>query len=100
MSKLQEAIPLEEQPFLADSMGSSTRNQRKTTALPWNQLSILAYLILAEPIAFFVVFPYLPETVVRFGMAKDDRSAGYYAGLVESTCSFIVLVSRMALMDL
>ncbi|KAK7528157.1 major facilitator superfamily domain-containing protein [Phyllosticta citriasiana] len=40
--------------------------------LPWRQFIILSLCRFAEPIALTSVFPYLPEMIESFGVAKDE----------------------------
>ncbi|KAF2093737.1 MFS general substrate transporter, partial [Rhizodiscina lignyota] len=54
--------------------------------LPVQQLTILAICRFAEPISLTSIFPYLPEMIESFGVAKDDIA--FWAGLASAIYSF------------
>lgn len=54
--------------------------------LPKGQIALLCYARMMEPIAFFSIFPFIPEMVRRNGnLPKSD--VGFYTGLIESIFS-------------
>ncbi|RYC65184.1 hypothetical protein CHU98_g1067 [Xylaria longipes] len=68
---------------------SASPNSAPTpAALPKTQILLLCYARLIEPIAFFSIFPYINEMVLRNGhgsIAESDM--GFYSGLIESLFS-------------
>ncbi|KAF8519192.1 MFS general substrate transporter [Gautieria morchelliformis] len=65
-------------------------HKRRVTPLPKLQLSVLLYLLLAEPITSTVILPFIVQLVEETGITGGDVSkVGYYAGLVESIFFFI-----------
>ncbi|KAG8928307.1 hypothetical protein FRC03_000826 [Tulasnella sp. 419] len=59
------------------------------TPLPMNQIRILLFGQLPEPLVASVLFPFINELVGLVGVTGgDDRKIGYYAGLVESLFFF------------
>ncbi|CAG9986678.1 unnamed protein product [Clonostachys byssicola] len=60
--------------------------------LPKGQIYLLCYARQMEMIAFYSVFPYLPQ-MIQFNGRLPEAEVGFYAGLVESaTCMAEVLV--------
>lgn len=54
--------------------------------LPGMQIFLLCYARVMEPIAFFSIFPYIPDMVERNGNVDKDN-VGLYSGLIESLFS-------------
>ena len=54
------------------------------TPLPWDQLSLLFFVQLAEPITSTVIYPFIAQLVIELGVTHDPAKTGYFAGLVES----------------
>ncbi|KAF2018231.1 MFS general substrate transporter [Aaosphaeria arxii CBS 175.79] len=56
------------------------------TPLPRRQIFLLCYARLVEPVAFFVVFPYINRMIENVGGIKPE-DVGFYSGLIESLFS-------------
>ncbi|SPO07640.1 related to E.coli tetracycline resistance protein TCR1 [Cephalotrichum gorgonifer] len=64
---------------------ASSSKRRPKPKLPLQQLVILAVARFSEPLALSSVFPYLPEMIQGFGIAKDD--VAYWAGVTSAVFS-------------
>ncbi|TFY82130.1 hypothetical protein EWM64_g1882 [Hericium alpestre] len=68
----------------ADEETPLLRN-KKTSSIPWTQISLLLILQLAEPLTSQVIYPFSPEFVRNVGITHGDESkVGYYVGLMQS----------------
>ncbi|PFH63207.1 hypothetical protein XA68_16646 [Ophiocordyceps unilateralis] len=66
-------------------------NKAPTARLPKGQIFLLCYARLAEPLAFFSIFPFIAQMVQRNGhLAESD--VGFYSGLIESCFSLAQMV--------
>ena len=77
----------EQEPFLSQHDAVEVEDSPRSAAitpLPKLQLALLAWIRLAEPCAFYVVFPFLPNLVIDSGIVAEKGQAGYFAGIVES----------------
>ncbi|KAK5709913.1 hypothetical protein LTR17_019361 [Elasticomyces elasticus] len=61
--------------------------------MPYLQILILCFASLAEPVAYFAIFPFINEMIYRLGNIPET-SVGFYGGLIESLFSLV----QMALM--
>ncbi|KAK4893342.1 hypothetical protein LTR27_008238 [Elasticomyces elasticus] len=61
--------------------------------MPYVQILILCFASLAEPVAYFAIFPFINEMIFRLGDIPET-SVGFYGGLIESLFSLV----QMALM--
>ncbi|KAF8305055.1 MFS general substrate transporter [Clavulina sp. PMI_390] len=72
---------------IEDQSTSSTPIPSSTpTPLPLMQIAILLFLLLTEPIAGFVIYPFIAKLVGELGITtnNDKNAVGYYVGLIES----------------
>lgn len=76
-----------------DSSTGSPTEQNNDAPIPKLQIFLLCYARLVEPIAFFSIFPFVPQMIHDIGDIPADR-VGYYAGLIESLFS----ITQMLLM--
>ncbi|KAE9402515.1 MFS general substrate transporter [Gymnopus androsaceus JB14] len=78
----------EETPLIANSNvnnDNKRKRQRTPTPLPKMQISILLLLQICEPITSQSIYPYINQLVSELDITNgDERSVGYYAGLIES----------------
>ncbi|PFH51084.1 hypothetical protein AMATHDRAFT_143455 [Amanita thiersii Skay4041] len=59
--------------------------KKKTTPLPWFQLSIVLFLQLAEPLTSQVIYPFTPELIRSIGITHgNEKKVGYYVGIMQS----------------
>ena len=59
--------------------------------MPYLQILLLCYASLAEPVAYFAIFPFMPEMIFRTGnLAKSD--VGFWTGIIESLFSLVQMV--------
>ncbi|KIY43434.1 MFS general substrate transporter [Fistulina hepatica ATCC 64428] len=55
------------------------------TPLDWDQLSIVLFLQLAEPLTSQVIYPFSPQLIRDIGVTHgDETKVGYYVGLLQS----------------
>jgi MFS family permease len=67
-----------------DSM-TTTATAVHYTPLPKKQMIALSFLLLAEPIAATVIFPFINQLIVEIGVTHgDEKKVGYYSGLITS----------------
>ena len=54
----------------------------------------------SEPFLFFVLFPFVNEMLVEYGISTDEKSTGYRGGMLEAALAFgnlsTMMVSRHA----
>ncbi|KAI1147977.1 major facilitator superfamily transporter [Nemania diffusa] len=91
----------EESKALLSSESPTPRQTTTTTTppppppLPTNQILLLCYARLIEPIAFFSIFPYINQMVRENGqLAEEDM--GFYSGLIESLFSLTQMTVMVA----
>lgn len=60
-------------------------------AFPYGQILILCYTSLAEPVAYFGIFPFINEMINLIGEVPVKR-IGFYAGLIESLFSLVQML--------
>lgn len=58
---------------------------------PLNQILILCYASVVEPIAYFIIFPYISEMVERVG-GEATENVGYWVGTIESSFSLVQML--------
>ena len=58
---------------------------------PLNQILILCYASIVEPIAYFIIFPYMSEMVQRIG-GQLAENVGFWAGTIESSFSLVQML--------
>ena len=59
--------------------------------MPYVQILILCYASLAEPVAYFSIFPFINEMVFRLGHLPET-SVGFWTGTIESLFSIVQMV--------
>ncbi|KAI0453523.1 major facilitator superfamily transporter [Xylaria acuta] len=75
-------------PSTSPSTSTPSASDPAPTALPKTQILLLCYARLIEPIAFFSIFPYINEMVLRNGHGSiAEADMGFYSGLIESLFS-------------
>jgi len=65
--------------------------QDEDTPLPVFQIVLLCLACLAEPIAYFSIFPFVPQMIERTGGLTEDE-VGYWAGAIESLFSVVQML--------
>ncbi|CAG8684953.1 281_t:CDS:2 [Acaulospora colombiana] len=73
-----------------DQDSALDKKHGRKSGMPWNQLSILLLLLLAEPVSATTIYPFIAQTlshasqlVVDFKITTGEKSnIGYYVGLV------------------
>ncbi|ORY04303.1 MFS general substrate transporter [Basidiobolus meristosporus CBS 931.73] len=66
----------------------------KETPLPKAQFFVLTCVLLAEPITFTVIFPFM-YYVRDFGIAREEKDIGYYVGLLAAVFSVSQMLSGL-----
>ncbi|KAK3625232.1 hypothetical protein LTR22_023651 [Elasticomyces elasticus] len=72
---------------------TSDVEEEEERPMPYVQILILCFASLAEPVAYFAIFPFINEMIFRLGNIPET-SVGFYGGLIESLFSLV----QMALM--
>ncbi|KAK0254924.1 hypothetical protein B0A54_13360 [Friedmanniomyces endolithicus] len=68
-------------------------NEEEERPMPTLQIILFCYASLAEPVAYFSIFPFINEMIFRLGDLPES-SVGFWTGLIESLFSLV----QMALM--
>ena len=58
--------------------------------MPYRQILLLCYTAMTEPIAYFAIFPFMPEMIFRTGVPQS--SVGFWTGIIESLFSLVQMV--------
>lgn len=100
----RKVLPTEQTPLLnagnlapdGDTEASSLLPQPVPTAeppasLPKLQIALVCYARVAEPIAFFSIFPFIAQMVQRNGHLPSS-DVGFYSGLIESLFSAVQML--------
>lgn len=90
-----------------DNSASSSSSQTQTPdppapsdederPMPHTQILVLCYASLAEPVAYFAIFPFINEMIFRLGQNSSnplpESSVGFWSGLIESLFSLVQMV--------
>jgi predicted MFS family arabinose efflux permease len=67
---------------------STTQPDDDEKPFPLNQILILCYASVVEPIAYFIIFPYMSEMVERVG-GESTENVGFWVGTIESSFSLV-----------
>jgi MFS family permease len=76
-------------PSTARSDGAAPENP-----MPIAQILLLCYISLSEPIAYFSIFPFMPEMAHLVGHIPQS-SVGFWTGLIESLFSLVQMVTMI-----
>ncbi|KAI6795254.1 MFS general substrate transporter [Hortaea werneckii] len=82
-------------PAVSDSHGSDTGGEgqgeeAEEKPMPYRQILLLCYTAMTEPIAYFAIFPFMPEMIFRTGVPQS--SVGFWTGIIESLFSLVQMV--------
>jgi predicted MFS family arabinose efflux permease len=69
----------------------SDRATEEETPFPRYQILILCYASIVEPVAFFIIFPYINEMVERIGHQLPEN-VGFWTGTIESLFSLVQML--------
>ena len=80
-----------------DAASPSRLNRRRTLITPLPKVAMLAFCGIrsSEPFLFFVLFPFVNEMLVEYGISTDGKSTGYRAGMLEAALAFGNLSTMM-----
>ena len=95
----EAAVPSEQQnghangSTIAKPSDASEQNasQGEPKPMPYLQIVLLCYASLAEPIAYFSIFPFINEMIQRNGHL-DEKNVGFWSGMIESLFSLVQMV--------
>ena len=73
------------------SSPGTTQPTDEEKPFPLNQILILCYASVVEPIAYFIIFPYMSEMVERVG-GESAENVGFWAGTIESSFSLVQML--------
>ena len=59
--------------------------------MPYGQILLLCYTCLAEPVAYFAIFPIINEMLYRNGHL-NEKDVGFWSGMIESLFSLVQMV--------
>lgn len=65
--------------------------QEESKPMPYTQVIVLCYASLAEPVAYFAIFPFINEMLARNGDLPSE-SVGFWSGSIESLFSLVQMV--------
>ena len=65
--------------------------QEPEMPMPYLQILLLCYSNLAEPVAFFAIFPFLNEMIQRTGNL-NEKDVGFWPGMIESLFSLVQML--------
>ncbi|KZT51584.1 MFS general substrate transporter [Calocera cornea HHB12733] len=74
-------------PLLSPASGAATPR----TPLPKFQLFILCLVMLAEPVNYTQIFPYVNDMCLRLAYARDEKDVGFISGLIDSLFAVVQL---------
>jgi predicted MFS family arabinose efflux permease len=69
----------------------SNRATEEEKTFPRYQILILCYASIVEPVAFFIIFPYINEMVERIGHQLPE-DVGFWTGTIESLFSLVQML--------
>jgi predicted MFS family arabinose efflux permease len=78
-------------PQTSEPPSPSTTQPDDEKPFPLNQILILCYASVVEPIAYFIIFPYISEMVERVG-GEETENVGYWVGTIESSFSLVQML--------
>jgi hypothetical protein len=74
-----------EEPLLHSN--GNTNEEDEDKPIPWNQIFLLCYARVVEPIAFFAIFPFINKMIYETGNV-DVADVGFYSGLIVCSLCF------------
>ena len=74
-----------------DSAAHDHEDEDEDKPMPYGQVLLLCYASLAEPVAYFSIFPFINEMIHRNG-GIPESSIGFYGGLIESLFSLVQMI--------
>jgi len=69
-------------------------DEEEEKPMPIAQILLLCYAALAEPVAYFAIFPFMPEMIYRTSNLEQS-DVGFWTGLIESLFSLVQMVLMM-----
>lgn len=79
--------PTETSPLLKNHNAEPEEEERP---MPYGQILLLCYASIAEPIAYFAIFPFMPEMIFRTGIPQTN--VGFWTGIIESLFSLVQMI--------
>ncbi|KAK4555355.1 hypothetical protein LTR86_007652 [Recurvomyces mirabilis] len=83
--------PTDDDPPNAFISNNGDADEEEEKPMPYLQILILCYASLAEPVAYFSIFPFINEMVFRLGHLPET-SVGFWTGTIESLFSIVQMV--------
>ncbi|KAI7253652.1 MFS general substrate transporter [Hortaea werneckii] len=74
----------------SDAGGEGQGEEGEERPMPYRQILLLCYTSMTEPIAYFAIFPFMPEMIFRTGVPQS--SVGFWTGIIESLFSLVQMV--------
>ncbi|KAK5477745.1 hypothetical protein LTR55_008337 [Exophiala xenobiotica] len=84
------AAPAKASPARVDEAGPDNNDTKDDKPLPKDQILLLCFARVVEPIAFFCIFPFINQMIRDTGVAEEN--VGFYSGLIESLFSLTQMV--------
>lgn len=72
------------------SKGSSDEDSTEDR-MPYLQIFLICYASIAEPVAYFGIFPFINEMIEKNG-GLDEENVGFWSGMIESLFSLVQMV--------
>ena len=74
-----------------DAEPQDASHDEESKPMPYRQILLLCYASLAEPVAYFSIFPFINEMIQRNGGLKQEN-VGFWSGMIESLFSLVQMV--------
>jgi hypothetical protein len=74
------AAPAKASPARDDEGGPDNNDTKDDKPLPKDQILLLCFARVVEPIAFFCIFPFINQMIRDTGVAEEN--VGFYSGLI------------------
>lgn len=71
--------------------GHTDEQPEEEKPMPYVQILLLCYASLAEPVAYFAIFPFINEMIFETG-GLAESSVGFWSGMIESLFSLVQMV--------
>jgi sugar phosphate permease len=85
------SIDSSKSPKTTEPPSPDVRQPEEEKPFPFWQILILCYASIVEPMAFFIIFPYVNEMVERIGHQKPEN-VGFWTGSIESLFSIVQML--------
>ncbi|EJT99758.1 MFS general substrate transporter [Dacryopinax primogenitus] len=92
---LPKPVPLSGSPDSISSISTTPLKSRRPTPLPKFQLLVLCIIMLAEPVSYTQLFPYVNDMCYKLGWAASEKEVGHISGLIDGLFAIANLLTVM-----